>query len=442
MKPNRITGVAIMIAALLAVTACSGTGGTKPADQAPDQLTGEISLWHHYSDREAGIYQKLVDDFVAANPGVTVHVNAGQEDPKIVQVVSTGDDADVVIVNLNDTLGTLCKSLADLDPFLQRDQIDPAAAYTPIFAAATAFDGRRCSLPLTSDVSGLYYNKDLWASAGLDEADLPKTLEQLEEVALKLTSYNADGSIKTLGFNPLFGFYENASGALSQAAKAGWVGPDNRSAVGSDPQWQKIISWQKAFVDKIGYQKLRTFTAALGDEWSADNAFHQGKVAMNLDGEWRVAFIEDQAPKLHYGTLPFPVRADGGPEYGGGYTTGAVIGINAKSQNTEAAWALVKYLSATTEPVVELCNGFKNVPTLRSALESPDLEVPEQYRTFIDAASHPATGTTPVTPLGAAFGQPVDDFWDRYQQGDGSDLQPGLQKVQEDVNNALDLKGP
>ncbi|WP_217428096.1 extracellular solute-binding protein [Microlunatus speluncae] len=438
----RITGIMIMIAALLAVTACSPAGGPKPADQAPGQLTGEISLWHHYTDREAGIYQKLVDDFVAANPGVKVTVNSGQEDPKIVQVVSTGSDADVVIVNLNDTLGTLCKSLTDLDPFLQRDQIDPATAYTPIFGAATAFEGRRCSLPMTSDVYGLYYNQELWSAAGLAEGDLPKTLTELEVVALKLTTYNADGSIKTLGFNPLFGFYENASGSLSQAAKASWVGPDERSVVGSDPQWQKIISWQKAFVDKIGYEKLRTFTAALGDEWSADNAFHQGKVALNLDGEWRVAFIEDQAPKLKYGTAPFPVLADGGPEYGGGYTSGAVIGINSKSKNTEAAWALVKYLSATTEPVVELCNGFKNVPTLRSALESPDLEVPEQYRTFIDAASHPATQTTPVTTLGAAFSQPLDDFWDRYQQGDGSGLQPGLQKVQEDVNNALDLKGP
>ena len=66
------------------------------------------------------------------------------------------------------------------------------------------------------------------------------------------------------------------------------------------------MNWQKDFVDKIGYDKLQAFTAGLGQEFSADNAFQTGQVAMNLDGEYRTAFIADQTPDLNYGTAPFP----------------------------------------------------------------------------------------------------------------------------------------
>ena len=42
------------------------------------------------------------------------------------------------------------------------------------------------------------------------------------------------------------------------------------------------------------------------------NAFEKGKLAMNVDGEWRTAFIADEAQNLNYGTAPVPVD-DGNP---------------------------------------------------------------------------------------------------------------------------------
>ena len=54
-----------------------------------------------------------------------------------------------------------------------------------------------------------------YASGGtivvLTDADLVRagSLEELKEMALAMTTYNADGSIDVLGFNPLMGYYEN-----------------------------------------------------------------------------------------------------------------------------------------------------------------------------------------------------------------------------------------
>ena len=212
-----IAALALSATTALALAGCSGGSGGAVAAKAPDHLSGTVSLWHHYSDREAQVIQSVVNDFEKANPGVKVDVHSGQQDDKITQVVATGSAVDVMITNVNDTLGTLCKSMADLAPYMKRDGVSESD-FQGLFASATAFQGRRCSLPTTSDINGLYYNKDMLSAAGYTQP--PKTLDELEKMALKLTTYNADGSIKTLGFDPLMGFQENSSAALGAAPAA------------------------------------------------------------------------------------------------------------------------------------------------------------------------------------------------------------------------------
>jgi multiple sugar transport system substrate-binding protein len=260
-------------------------------------------------------------------------------------------------------------------------------------------------------------------------------------MAEALTVLNDDGSIKTLGFNPLMGFYENSASHYGALAGAGWLSEDGRAAIADDPAWTELIEWQKAYVKKIGYDKLQAFTAGLGQEFSADNAFQTGPVAMNMDGEYRTAFIDDQTPDLDYGTAPMPV-ADGHDElYGGGYITGNIAGIGKGSKNPELAWALLKYLSTDTSVQVELGNGLKNVPTLTSALTSPKLEVDSAYKTFIDAANDPDTITSPATSDGASYLQTFQNWWADYQQN-GGDLTAKLKTLDKNIDDANKLAGP
>jgi multiple sugar transport system substrate-binding protein len=438
---KRSSAIAFGAVAFLALAGCAGGGSGDIAATAPadDELTGTVSLWHHYSDREADVIQEIADDFMAEHPGVKVEVSAGQQDTKIAQVAATSSKVDVMITNVNSTLGTLCKSMVDLEPFMKRDGVS-TDDFQGLFATATEFEGKRCSLPTTSDVYGLYFNKELLASAGYDAP--PQTLQELEEMALKLTTYNDDGSIKTLGFNPLIGFGQMTPTTLGQSAGGAWM-EDGKAVVADSPEWTDLITWQKDFVDEIGYDKLKRFSSSAGDEFSAENPFQNGRIAMSLDGEWRVAFIEDQAPDLDYGTAPFPVLEGSGQEYGGGYASAANIGVSSRSDNQEAAWALLKYFAADTDAAVKLANGFKNIPTLKAAAESADLEVPDTYRTFIEASGNPASASSPVTAIGATLTQGFGTFWADYQSGKASPeaLQSGLEQVDKDIDNALSLRG-
>ena len=431
--------LAISAGAALALAGCS-TGSTDSpavASAAPTNLSGTVSLWHFFSDREAGVVQKAVDQFEKANPDVKVVVHSGQDDAKLQQVISSGGDVDVAISYSSDIVGNFCSTgaFADLEPYITRDKVD-LEQFPKVVRTYTEFDGTRCTLPLLADVPALYMNSAALAAAGITTP--PTTLDELEADGLKMTTYNDDGSIKTLGFNPLMGFYENTPMNFGPTVDAQWLHDDGQAAV-ADSTWPEVMKWQKAYVDKIGYDKLQKFTAGVGQEFSDSNAFQTGQVAMQIDGEWRTAFLADQAPDLQYTTAAFPTGAGHDDLYGSGTISGNVVGIGKGSKNPELAWALMKYLTTDTDAVVGLANGLKNVPTTLPALASPDLVVSPQFQTFIDIAKNPKTSTRPSSPLGSGYGQPLTDFWTKWQGTDGSGLQEGLDAAAKQMNDSLAL---
>ena len=189
----------------------------------------------------------------------------------------------------------------------------------------TQYKGKRCALPLLADVYGFYYNKTLFKQAGLTRP--PKTLSELATYAKKLTKKNSDGSLKTVGYNPFFGFYQNTAGAYQPLVNGKWFNSEGKSSLGSDPKWKKLLRWQKSLVDFYGHNSLVKWNAGAGDEFSASHAFETGKLAMMVDGEWRVAFIGAEHPELKYGTAPMPVDDAQPSLYGSGYINGTIIGI-------------------------------------------------------------------------------------------------------------------
>jgi len=92
MKSKKIIIGALAVSTALALAGCSGGGSSQVADKAPSHLSGTISLWHHYSDREAQVIQSVVNDFEKANPDVKVQVRSAQQDTKITQVVATSSN--------------------------------------------------------------------------------------------------------------------------------------------------------------------------------------------------------------------------------------------------------------------------------------------------------------------------------------------------------------
>lgn len=425
--------------AVLLTTAC--TPAPKENKIAPNpgaSVSGTVELWHFFTEREADAIDQVIKDFEASHPNIKVTVKSGQDDSKVTQAIGAGNGPDIGLSYSTDIVGKFCSSGAwvDLTPYITRDQVD-LNQLNATTRSYTEYGGKRCAMPFLADAYGMYYNKDMFAKAGI--AEPPKTLDELTEDAKKLTVKNPDGSLKTVGFLPLYDFYENAAAHLAPATGAKWLTDDGKSAVGTDPNWKTLLTWQKNLVDWYGYDNLSKFRSSLGDEFSADNAFQKGQVAINVDAEYRLAFLKDQSPNLKYGVAPIPTADPA--RYGGGYVTGNIMGISKNAQNPEAAWELIKYLTTDDAAVTKLANLIKNVPTTQKSIADPTLNADANFKTFIDIFNNPNSSTTPPSASGPAYQETFGKFLTDYQAGKVKNLDSGLADADKQINSVMTLGG-
>jgi len=298
---------AIVVA--LAVLAAMAALGAVSSSAAPGKAHAtKLTVWVGWSARELSEFKKVTAEYDAKSPNVSVNVVGGINDDKIIAALRSGNAPDVVSSFTSSNVGIYCSSggWIDLAPYLKKDGIS-----TSIFPAATMyytqFKGTRCALPLLADVYGFYYNKALFKKAGLTAP--PKTFAELTAYAKKLTQRNGDGSLKVVGYDPNPFFYHGGAGIGAYGALIGatYFDKAGKSNLARQAGWTRLLNWQKSLIDYYGYDKLVRWQTGAGDEFSASHAFETGKLAMMLDGEWRVAFLKNEHPGLAYGTAPMPV---------------------------------------------------------------------------------------------------------------------------------------
>jgi multiple sugar transport system substrate-binding protein len=431
------------MAVMLLAGACTAGGEEEPAavpDADTEQEPVTIEVWIPFSaDHEVAAVQSGIDGFEEEYPWITVNVTTGvEDDDKVLAAIRAGNPPDAVMSWSLDDLPVFCDSGAwqDLTPYIEQAGWTLEEMFPPSVAQYTGFEGSVCALPFLTDAIGLYYNKDLFEKAGISEA--PQTASELVETAKKLTQFNPDGSIKVAGFVPWIGYYENDPLSYSIAWDADYYTEDvSAAALQSDPDWADFFQWWKGFVDFYGAGNLKKFVAGQGDEWSSANDFHRGRVAMMIDGEWRTAFIANDAPDLNYGTAPMPVPDDKQELYGTGRVGGTIVGIPRGSAHPAEAWLMVEHLGTNTDALVTASNALRNVPTTIESLSSPELDVTPEFQTFLEIFQNPGSHYKQMTVLGSADQDLVSNLLERWQAGRITDLQRALGDVEQQINDLL-----
>jgi multiple sugar transport system substrate-binding protein len=368
------------------------------------------------------------------HPDVTVRAVPGQNDTsKDLLAITSGQGPDLITAFGTDNLGQLCGGgqFLDLSRYERRDHI-AADQFIPAAQTVLSWHGKQCALPLLTDTYGLYYNKSLLRSAGYTQP--PQTTDQLAQMAVKLTQYNSDGSIKVAGFDPLFGFLENWTTNYVPWFGASYFDSAGKADLATDPHWTALFEFQKKIIDAIGYDKLKRFGAKAGDEFSSDNPFETGKVAMELDGEWRTAFIQREHASLDYGTAPVPAPGGDTSLFGASNLGLGVIGIPKGTTHADAAWELLKYLAATATPQAQFASAIHNVPTLLSALKSPNLNLGTHFAPFLMSADNPRSNFPTILAGGPVYYDPISTLTQKWQAGEISDLAAALR----DTDNKID----
>ncbi len=238
----------------------------------------------------------------------------------------------------------------------------------------------------------LIINTDLWTKAGLTDADVPTTWDQLSTVAKKLTSGTTTGLV-------MGGEYARF-GAFMAAAGGNLTNNTSTAATANSAENVKALQYVK---DNLIAGSFKT-AADVGAGWGGE-AFGKALGAMTVEGNWITGALKSDFPNLKYKVVELPA----GPAGKGTLQFTNCWGIAADSQNTEGAKALVAALTATDQQLA-FSKAFGVMPSIKSAADAWKTANPTLVP-FINGAAYAkgvptmAGSATVVSDLNQKLGQ-------------------------------------
>jgi len=430
-------GLVVASSALAGCSSNQPVGTASSAIDSASQPPTTITVWSFVNlPNEVKSMQDSMDRLTAKYPWLTVNLVNNKQDTDFTQAVTAQDAPDVFISWDPGSVAQFCTngSVIDMSALVSSAGLDVSATFPSSSLQYTQYEGKQCALPLLVDAYGLYYNKDLFAAAGI--TDTPKTLSDLTADVQKLTIKNADGTIKQWGLTPPRSDYDvNAQWFTGGATGAQFYGPDGQSTFGTDPTWATLLNWQKSILDFYGTDNVNKFVATYSDHTDDEqNPFASGVAAMELNGEWHIGELDSMDTPPNYGIIPVPVPDDKVSIYGAGAVMGNVIYISSQSPAQAAAFFVAQQLATDTAFVTDFATQMSNVPTTFDALKAWTAPADQPlWNVMMDIVSNPNSYNKTLTPAGEEDSTAWGNFIADWEQGNVPDLQAGLTTLDQTI---------
>lgn len=404
---------------------------------APADGRLHIRYWEKWTGFEEDAMRSVVEAFNRTQNRIQVEYLAVSEvNRKMLLATAGGNPPDVAgIWDFDVVTFADYDALRPLDDYCRRDGIGPEH-YLKAYWDICRQRGHTFALPTTPASVALHWNRKAFREAGLDPDKPPRTLEELDRMAEKLTKRDATGKITQMGFMPAepgwwnWGWGYWFGGSL-------WDGQGRSTA--ASPENVRAFRWVKSYGDKYGSKDLQVFQSGFGNFSSPQNAFMSGQVAMVLQGVWMANFIHNNNPSMDWDAAPFPLPADRAarPELANATPVGLdVLVIPTGAKHPDAAWEFIKYVQ-TQEGMELLCNGQWKHSPLSSV--SPDFvrnHKNKRIKLFYDLAHSPNTFAVPHVGIWREWGDEMKTAFEQIWTN-GEDPESALRYVDERIQPKL-----
>jgi multiple sugar transport system substrate-binding protein len=397
-------GAAVVAASALVLAGCAGggDGGDGGDSQKLTILIGSSG------DAETQAVQAAADAW-AEESGNTVEVVAASDLNQQLSQGFAGDEPPDVFYMGWDQFANYAGN-GYLEPYA--DDLDNAGDFYPSLADTYTYDGTFTCAPKDFSTLGLIINTDMWAAAGLTDADIPTDWDGLEAVAKKLTTGGTVGLSFGLEYARLGVFMNQAGGTVQDGDTITADSPENLEGI--------------EYVQKLHDEGVLKFPSEIDAGWSGE-ALGAGKAAMVIEGPW-IKGIKGDFPDTNYAAYELPA----GPGGKSTFTFSNCWGIPADSDTRDAAVDLVQYLTSDDQQLA-FADAFGVIPSTEGAAATYAEKYPENA-SFVAGADY---AVTPVNFAGSA--DVVSDF-NAQLEGiiNGGDAKGALASFQEQLQAAYE----
>jgi len=374
-----------------ALAACGSRPPAAPTSPSGKQESYERGVLRVFvccpgGEEDLKIRDRINRAFEARHPGVTVKqetLPAGTNYfEKLQTMIAAGNPPDVFdmwegYVQPYAQAG----QLLDLDPYLQSDPTISKADFDPRILEVNSWNGKVYSLPIeyVPYPAALFYNKDLFARAGVKPPDSSWDWRDVLEAARRLT-VTQGGKVTQWGIAFDYSFYPTWLYWI-WANGADVFNKDQTACALTDPKATQAIQFWADMLTRYKVAPTATTLKMLG---GPANAFKTGKVAMYLGAGWEPSGF-DQNPRLRYGFALVPKGLTGQRAT---YLMNLTWAISPQSKMQRTAWEYVKYFATEGEKLrLEVISSVPSYKPLYSQWLTPEKEK-KGYGIYIEEAKY------------------------------------------------------
>lgn len=358
----RILTAALILSLVIVPALNAGAEGAMKYDAALPVNNGEpisIELW--YWTGAANLFQALKDEYTAAHPNVAITLveNPWDDYWTKLPLALQGKDGPAIFNVHNSKHDLLIGYMAPYNVSLSELEDDFVGV------SAHVIDGNVYYIDYGMMTATMYYNKAMWAAAGLTESDIPKTWDEFRVIAKKLTIRDEKGALVQAGFSFNGGAQGDVLGMQYQYGQNLFNGDKvtfNNEAI------QTVVQRMKDIYEVDGSGDYN-----FGNN-SGDN-FGQGMVAMYLGWGFMHNVLKSNFPDTEFGSFEIPTPSTDVPyayhRYNGESTFG--VNKNASAAQQEVAQDIVRFFLASDSLEKQFCLANSVFPAKKSLAHDADI---------------------------------------------------------------------
>lgn len=286
------------------------TGKTNFEDmQSSDKEEGgsiTLDFWNVFTGSDGDILRSIVENYNKTNTdNITINMDIMPNDTlqqKLPVAIATKTAPDFVLFGVENLAPYVSNdSLEDISDFWDTTGTDKSNFLDNV-VELSYLDGKCYGIPMQYNVQYLYWNKDLFQTAGLNPETPPKTMDELAEYATKLTDISKNQYGLALPTATYMQFLWANGGDSND--------PDTNKNLLNSENNLKTLEW----LQNLSVNEKVTPMNLTGSD--ADTMLQAGQIAMYMSGPWQINGLREA--KINFGIAPCVAGSDGAYSPAGG----------------------------------------------------------------------------------------------------------------------------